>query len=574
MAILIDEKKRVAVQGITGREGRVRTRLMRDYGTNVVAGVTPGKGGQSVLGVPVFNTPQEAVRSLGQIDISVVFVPAAGVKDAAISAIDAGIKLAVLVPDRVPVWDAMEIAAAAKANGAMFLGPNTLGALSPGKGVVGMIGGRAESARQWFKPCVPKGVGVISRSGGMASSTGYYLGQAGVRISTIVHIGGDAVIGIRLPDAALMFEDDPLTEAIVIFGEIGSSQEEELGQLIVDRKITKPVIAYIGGKAAREGTRFSHAGAIIEGGRGTHAGKVKALREAGATVVDAFGELPNAVVEILKKIKGESLMSEADKNAVWNTAITRVEPNKVAVRGYNIAELMGRVSFGAAVYLTLTGELPSTAVARLMDAILVSSIDHGATPPSALAARSVASTGATLSASVAAGIMSINRHHGGAIEDCARQLKAIADCATRESISMDEAATRTVATMREAGERMPGFGHRLHTKDPRTARLFELARDAGVDGVHMQAACAVEKAFAVAKKSLPINVDGAIGAILADLRMNPATFNGIFMIARAPGLVAHVIEEQSREKPMRRIDPINHGYDGPPARSLPTNGNE
>src|SRR5437660_3030980 len=402
----------------------------------------------------------------------------------------------------------------------------------------------------------------------MASSTGYYLGQAGVRISTIVHIGGDAVIGIRLPDAALMFQADPLTEAIVIFGEIGSSQEEELAQLIVQRKVTKPVIAYIGGKAAREGTRFSHAGAIIEGGRGTHAGKVKALREAGATVVDAFGELPDAVVKILKQTKGDSLMSEADKNAVWNTAITRVEPNKVAVRGYDIADLMGRVSFGAAVYLILTGDLPSAAIARLMDAILVSSIDHGATPPSALAARTVASTGATLSASVAAGIMSINRHHGGAIEDCARKLKPSGDRATRESISMDEAASRTLAEVREKGERMPGFGHRLHTKDPRTARLFELAREAGVDGVHMQAARAVEKAFSNAKKSLPINVDGAIGAILADLRINPAAFNGIFMIARTPGLVAHVIEEQTREKPMRRIDPVNHGYDGPPARKL------
>jgi succinyl-CoA synthetase alpha subunit len=570
MAILIDEKKRVLVQGITGREGRARTRLMREYGTNVVAGVTPGKGGQTVLGVPVFNAPQEAVNALGNIDISVLFVPATGVKDAAISAIDAGIKLTVLVPDRVPVWDAMEIAAAAKANGATFLGPNTLGVLSPGKGVVGMIGGRAESARQWFKPGVPKGVGVISRSGGMASSTGYYLGQAGVRISTIVHIGGDAVIGIRLPDAAMMFEADPLTEAIVIFGEIGSSQEEELAQLIRDRRVTKPVIAYIGGKAAREGTRFSHAGAIIEGGRGTHAGKVKALREAGATVVDGFGELPDAVVEILKKVKGESLMSETDKNAVWNTAITHVQPNEVAVRGYDIAELMGRVSFGAAVYLILTGDLPSTAIGKLIDAILVASIDHGATPPSALAARTVASTGASLSASVAAGIMSINRHHGGAIEDCARHLKAIVDRAGRESISLEEAATRTLAAMREAGERMPGFGHRLHIKDPRTARLFDLAREAGLDGPHMKAARAVEKSFTDAKKSLPINVDGAIGAILADLGMNPAAFNGIFMIARTPGLVAHVIEEQIREKPMRRIDPVNHGYDGPPARKIPS----
>jgi citrate synthase len=441
--------------------------------------------------------------------------------------------------------------------------------LSPGKAVVGMIGGRAESARQWFKPGIPNGVGVISRSGGMASSTGYYLGQAGVRLSTILHIGGDAVLGIRIPDAAFMFEADPCTEAIVIFGEIGSSQEEELAQLIVEGKVTKPVIAYIGGKAAREGTRFSHAGAIIEGGRGTHAGKVKALREAGATVVDSFGELPDAVAEILKKTKGLSLMSEADKKATWNTAITRIEPNRVGVRGYDIAELMGRVSFGAAVYLILTGELPSQAIARLMDAILVASIDHGATPPSALAARTVASTGAALSAAVAAGIMSINRHHGGAIEDCARQLKAIADRATGESISLDEAVERTLAVMRETGERMSGFGHRYHTKDPRTARLFELAREAGVDGVHMKTARTVEKAFADAKKALPINVDGAIGAILADLGMNPAAFNGIFMIARTPGLVAHVIEEQTRERPMRRIDPVNHGYDGPAPRSMP-----
>src|SRR5437667_12442571 len=165
MAMLIDEKKRVLVQGITGREGRARTRLMREYGTNFIAGVTPGKGAQSVLGVPVFNTPQEAVNSLGRIDVSVVFVPAAGVKEAAISAIEAGIKLAVLVPDRVPVWDAMEIAAAAKMSDAMFLGPNTLGALSPGKSVVGMIGGPAERARQGFKPGAPQGVGGTTRSG-------------------------------------------------------------------------------------------------------------------------------------------------------------------------------------------------------------------------------------------------------------------------------------------------------------------------------------------------------------------------------------------------------------------------
>ncbi len=300
MAIIIDESKKVIVQGITGREGQARTKLMLGYGTNVVGGVTPGKAGQDVLGVPVFNSVKDSVEAAGGVDISVVLVPARFVKGATIEAIEAGVKLALIVPDRVPVWDAMEIAACAKANGAQFIGPNTLGVLSPDKGVIGMMGGRAESAKAWFKP---GSVGVISRSGGMSSSTAYYLGQAGIGISTICHVGGDSVLGLRFPDVALMFQDDPQTEAIVIFGEIGGSMEEDLAALMKDGRVTKPVVAYIGGKAAKEGTRFSHAGAIIERGRGTHAGKVKALTEAGATVVDGFGDLPGATQRVLQGVQ-------------------------------------------------------------------------------------------------------------------------------------------------------------------------------------------------------------------------------------------------------------------------------
>jgi len=299
MAIIIDETKKVLVQGVTGREGRARTKLMREFGTQVVAGCTPGKGGQDVEGVPVFDAVAEAMDSAGGADISVVFVPARLVKHAAIEAVEAGVRLVVLVPDRVPLWDAMEIAAAAKANGAEFVGPNTLGVLSPGKAVVGMIGGKASSAREWFQP---GNVGIVSRSGGMTSSSGYYLCRAGVGLSTLCHVGGDAVLGLRIPDVALRFQEDPDTEAIVVFGEIGGSQEEDLAQLIKERRVTKPVVAYIGGKVAREGTRFSHAGAIIEGGRGTHAGKVQALLEAGAVVVDSFGDLPRATLEALGKV--------------------------------------------------------------------------------------------------------------------------------------------------------------------------------------------------------------------------------------------------------------------------------
>ena len=252
----------------------------------------------------------------------------------------------------------------------------------------------------------------------------------------------------------------------------------------------------------------------------------------------------------------------------WKTSITKIEPNHVRVRGYDIAELMGNVSFGAAVFLILKGELPDEATGKLMDAILVSSIDHGATPPSALAARTVASTGASLSQSVAAGIMSINRFHGGAIEQCARQLGHIVRRCDEDGDELSCVAEAMIEELRGGGERMSGFGHRVHTDDPRTARLFQLAEEAGVAGAHVRAAHAVEDVFKAAGKSLPINVDGAIGAILADLGLDDAQMNGLFMIARVPGLIAHVTEEQSRERPMRKVDPINHEYDGPPDRDV------
>ena len=296
MAILIDESKRVLVQGITGREGTARTRLMLEFGTQVVAGCTPGKGGAEILGVPVFDTIEEAKENVGQIDVSVVFVPAPLVKSAALEAVAAGIELLVIVPDRVPIYDVMDIARAAKKTGTRFVGPNTLGVLSVGRAVLGMIGGRAESAREWFKP---GRTGVASRSGGMTSSTGYYLSKAGIGISTLVHVGGDSIVGTPLPDVMELFEADPDTDSVVMFGEIGGTQEERVADLIEQKKFTKPLIAYIGGAAAKEGTRFSHAGAIIEGGRGTHAEKVRRLREVGATVVDAFGDLPETAKRML-----------------------------------------------------------------------------------------------------------------------------------------------------------------------------------------------------------------------------------------------------------------------------------
>jgi len=298
MAILIDEAKRVLVQGITGREGRIRARLMQEYGTQVVAGVTPGKGGQEIDGVPVFDTVQEAWEKVGAFEVSVLFIPAPIVKSAALEAIDAGVKLLVIVPDRVPIYDVLEIAYAAKQTGARFVGPNTLGVLSPGKAVLGMIGGRAASARAWF---FPGPVGITSRSGGITSSMAYYLAQEGIGATTLVHVGGDVVVGLPQPEVVKLFQSDPETKAIVMFGEIGGSQEEQVADLVNTGEVTKPIVAFIGGKAAKSGTRFSHAGAIIEGNRGTYQGKVERLREVDVTVVETFGELPQATLAVLRK---------------------------------------------------------------------------------------------------------------------------------------------------------------------------------------------------------------------------------------------------------------------------------
>jgi succinyl-CoA synthetase alpha subunit len=296
VAILVDQHTRVVVQGITGREGRARAKLMRDYGTRVVAGCTPGRAGESVDGVPVYDTVADAAAAHGGLDASVIFVPAPHVKAAALEAIAASVPLVVLVGDRVPVWDVMEVARAAAARSVDFLGPNTLGCLSVGKGVLGMIGGRAASAREWFKP---GRVGVASRSGGMTSSTGYYLSRAGIGLSTLVHVGGDSIVGLPLPDVVRRFQADADTDCIALFGEIGGSQEERVAESLRTGEVSKPVVAYIGGRAATSGVRFSHAGAIVEGGRGTHEGKVAALRGAGAVVVERFDELPAAVAAAL-----------------------------------------------------------------------------------------------------------------------------------------------------------------------------------------------------------------------------------------------------------------------------------
>lgn len=253
----------------------------------------------------------------------------------------------------------------------------------------------------------------------------------------------------------------------------------------------------------------------------------------------------------------------------WSQPITKVEPNKVSVRGYCIDELMGRVPFAHVVYLVLKGELPTESQGRVVDALLVASVDHGATPPSALAARTVASGGAPLTTGIAAGIMTINRHHGGAIEGCMEVLKEAVARKHEKGQDALTAARELVAEYRAQKRRVPGYGHRIHKDDPRTRKLFAIAEEEGVAGEYVEVGQAIRQAMKeVLGKDLPMNVDGAIAAVLCELDFPPGMGNGFFAIARAVGLTAHVFDEITRQRPMRRISPTAHEYDGPEEREL------
>ncbi len=256
----------------------------------------------------------------------------------------------------------------------------------------------------------------------------------------------------------------------------------------------------------------------------------------------------------------------------WRSALTHIAPNVVNIRGYAVDEMMGRLSFAEAVYLLLMGELPTASIGRMLNAILVATLDHGVTPPSTLAARHVATSGAPLKDCVAAGILAFGPHHGGDIESCMRFLDRGLTL-VRGGEAMPQAAEKLVDECLRIPQTPPGFGHRVHTRDPRATRLFQLAMELELDGEHVRMLRAMERVLVVREESngrhLPVNVDGAIAAISADLGFAYELGNAIFLISRLPGLIAHAHEERTREAPMRQIDPKGHDSDGSRDRRLP-----
>jgi succinyl-CoA synthetase alpha subunit len=290
MAILINRESRVLCQGITGRNGTFHSLACRDYGTNMVAGVTPGREGQNVDGIPVYNSVGRAVKETGA-NVSMIFVPAANAREPVVEAVDAGIQVIVVITEGVPPLDTAYALYTVREGGRYLVGPNSPGIISPPeKCKVGIMPGYIHS---------PGPVGVISRSGTLTYEVVDQLTKNGVGQSTCIGVGGDPVVGLNFIDLLKMFNDDPATEAVVLIGEIGGSAEEQAAEFI-KTDFSKPVVAYIAGRLAPPGKRMGHAGAIIDGGTGTAQGKIQALVEAGVTVIDNLTQVGSVVRNILK----------------------------------------------------------------------------------------------------------------------------------------------------------------------------------------------------------------------------------------------------------------------------------
>lgn len=288
MSIYINKDTRVLVQGITGKQGSFHTNQMLAYGTKIVGGISPGKGGQTVEGVPVYDTVFAAVEK-EPADAAILFIPAPFAKDAAFEALDAGVKVIVLIPEHIPLHDAMDIMAYAAQKGAVVVGPNTFGLVSSGASKIGIM------PNQYF---IPGPVGIVSRSGTLCYEIVGHMTESGIGTTTVVGLGGDRVVGLHFTDVLKEFEKDEATKAVILVGEIGGSSEEEAAAYIAS-SMSKPVIAYLAGRSAPPGKRMGHAGAIIERGRGTFESKVKALTAAGVKVADLPMDVPPLIKNFL-----------------------------------------------------------------------------------------------------------------------------------------------------------------------------------------------------------------------------------------------------------------------------------
>jgi succinyl-CoA synthetase alpha subunit len=690
LAERIKESKRIEsiIIGL-GRQGTRHAGLMMDYGTDIVAGIAPGRGGTRVHEiVPVYDTVTECLADNPDVAVASIWRHYSTAKDATLEVIKAGVPVVVLISEGIPLRDVRDILVTAREHNTLLLGGNTPGIIFPPEGI------KAGMLPDVFHPAEPSpgkagahGVTIISRSGAILYHMSDALASAGIAQNAVLGVGGDGAIGAPFPTMVPLAQSYPNTDLVVVAGEIGGCQEELLAEDITKHpeRYPKPIVALISGANAPEGKTMGHAGAIVSPGTayGTFASKKGALEAAGVTVVNSQHDLIEAVKE---QLGGKSYFDvdhyyERMRNtwenppskAAWGTLITKVEPNNLVIAGYPLQELIGRIGIvemasllvrqrfptdeertfleqvfreaaaspgpevkrskdedisktlakclllddglaalpekGAAAqvektvfalgrmsrYLAviletgdaLDGATPKAspreliwravsgrkdvepALAELVEAMVVACVDHGVTPPSAQATLIAASTRAAYEVSVAHGVGAITDVHGGAGAKAAAFFRSSVELAAEEGIDLPEALRRRTKEAINAGRRIEGMGHRVHTKDPRRDALWTMSGDAGVAGDHVAASKLITEVLSqVRGLNLPINVDGVIGAVIADMGLDPALAKAVFIYGRVAGLSAHYFEEVLSQNKMRRINFSDAVYKGPAERHL------
>ncbi len=671
-----------------GRQGTKHAGLMDDFGTNVTAGVAPGKGGKRVHEtIPVYNTVQEAMQKHPHIVAASIWRHYSTAKDSAIEAIEAGIPLIVLISEFIPLKDVRDILVAARKNNTLLIGGNTPGLIFPPERIkIGMLPDVFQSQVKESGQLGSKGVTIISRSGAILYHMSDAMSSVGIAQNAVIGVGGDGAIGSTFRDLVPLAMEYDNTDAVVVAGEIGGSQEEVLARDIQENpeKYPKPLIALISGAHAPEGKTMGHAGAIVTPGgeTGTFRSKKKALEEAGVNVVNSQYDLITAVQKALHnkqyfdpekyyekmKEKWEAPPPEPS----WGTLITDVKPNNLIIRGYALQDIINSGSLLSAARLIIQGEIPDERYLRALDklacdaarkkapviplnsnedisktlqkyllndedlvrfrpqgenhsveksiyclgrfcpyladllgnqnvlkkknegekfsdlicraltgepvhkektkmleAMITASIDHGVTPPSAQATLIAASVRAAYEVAVAQGVGAITDVHGGAGEKAAEFFTKCAEIAKKENISLKDATYKMMKQHIDSGLRIEGMGHRIHTQDPRRDVLWSIAEKNNLAGDCVEISKIAGTVLQQVKGiNLPVNVDGVIGAIVADMELNPKCAKAVFIFGRICGLSAHYFEEITTQSPMRRINFSQAEYKGPGERKI------
>jgi succinyl-CoA synthetase alpha subunit len=671
-----------------GGQGSKHAGLMHDFGTSLVAGVAPGGGGTRVREViPVYDTVAECLSEHPDVVAASVWRHYSTAKEAALEAIEAGIPLVVLISEGLPLRDVRDIIVAARARGTVLIGGNTPGLIFPPERIkIGMLPDvfypeEIEPGRYGAG-----GVTIISRSGAILYHMSDAMASVGIAQNAVIGVGGDIGSTFRdLVPLAMAFEK---TDLVVVAGEIGGCQEELLARDVEEHpeRYPKPLVALVSGAHAPEGKTMGHAGAIVTPGveTGTFASKKRALEAAGVPVVNSQFDLIDVVRSKLKGktyfqperyyAKMKSLWDAPPPKPGWTTLITKVEPNRLVVRGYRVQDLIERASLIEAAHLIVEGDLPDAAQrtaleglagraarepfppvvrnpeedlsktlqkcilndealagfkprgkrpraertvfglgrfaaylagleghgtdlrasapggpfsrdvglavagaeratkerARMLEAIIVASIDHGVTPPSAQATLIASSVRASYEVALAQGVGAITDVHGGAGEKAAAFFLRAAALSEAKGIGPGDALRAVIRDYIARGQRIEGLGHRVHTQDPRRDVLWRLAEANGSAGACVALSKVAEEALKeVRGLSLPINVDGVIGAIVADMGFDPKLAKALFVFGRLMGLSAHFFEETSTQPPMRTIRFAEAVYGGVPDRPYP-----